>query len=144
VATTWTLRAADRAGNSRNASVTRTPVVLSEAVAARTGRWAALRNSAYLSGGALRSNARGSTLSWSFTGRSASLAVSRSVSSGRVTVYVDGRAAGTLDLGASATQHRRAIWAKNWGASGRHTVKVVVAGTVGRPGVVLDGLVVLR
>ena len=53
-------------------------------------------------------------------------------------------AAGHVDLRAASTLHRRAVWAQNWGDSGRHTVKVVVAGTAGRPGVVLDGLVVLR
>ena len=119
-------------------------MVLSEAAAARTGAWTALRNSAYLSGGALRSTARGASLTWTFTGRSAALAVSRTQVSGQATVYVDGAAAGTIDLRATSTQNRRAIWAKNWGATGRHTVKVVVAGTAGRPGVVLDGLVVLR
>ena len=143
-ATTWSLRAADRAGNATTGSVTRTPVVLSEATATRTGPWTALRNSAYLSGGALRSTAGGASMSWTFTGRSASLAVSRTAVSGRATVYVDGAAAGTIDLRAAATQNRQAVWAKNWGTTGTHTVRVVVAGTSGRPGVILDGLVVLR
>jgi hypothetical protein len=142
--TTWSLRAADKAGNATSASVTRTPAVLSEAAAARTGRWTALRNSAHLSGGAMRSIAGGSSMTWTFTGRSAALAVGRTTASGRVTVYVDGARAGALDLRSTSTLHRQAIWAKNWGATGPHTVKVVVAGTAGRPGVVLDGLVVLR
>ncbi len=144
VANTWSLRAADRAGNATAASVTRTPVVVSELSATRTGPWTGLRNSAYLSGHALRSTARGASMTWTFTGRSASLAASRTTVSGLVTVYVDGRAAGTLDLRAATVQNRQAVWARNWGASGTHTVRVVVAGTTGRPGAVLDGLVVLR
>jgi hypothetical protein len=142
--TTWSLRAADRAGNATTASVTRTPVVVSEAATTRTGPWTALRNSAYLSGGALRSTARGASMSWTFTGRSAALAASRTGVSGTATVYVDGAAAGTIDLRSAGTRNRQAVWARNWGASGTHTVKVVVTGTAGRPGVVLDGLVVLR
>jgi hypothetical protein len=144
VSTTWSLRAADKAGNATAASVTRTPSVLSEATATRTGRWTTLRNSAYLSGGAMRSITGGSSMTWTFTGRSAALAVSRTSVSGLVTVYVDGTRVGTVDLRSASTVHRQAIWAKNWGATGTHTVKVVVAGTAGRPGVVLDGLVVLR
>jgi predicted ATPase len=144
VANTWSLRAADRAGNATAASVARTPVVVSELSATRTGPWTGLRNSAYLSGHALRSTARGASMTWTFTGRSASLAASRTTVSGLVTVYVDGRAAGTLDLRAATVQNRQAVWARNWGASGTHTVRVVVAGTTGRPGAVLDGLVVLR
>jgi hypothetical protein len=144
VANTWSLRATDRAGNVRDASVTRTPVVLSEATAARTGRWTTLRNSAYLSGTAMRSVTARSGMSWRFTGRSAALGVSRTGTSGRVTIHVDGLRIGTLDLRSASTLHRQAIWAKNWGTTGTHTVKVVVAGTTGRPGVIVDGLVVLR
>jgi hypothetical protein len=144
VATTWSLRATDRAGNIRDASVTRTPLVLSEALAARTGRWAILRNSAYLSGSAMRSVTRQSSMSWIFTGRSAALGVSRTTTSGRATIYVDGQRATTVDLRSTSTLHRQAIWAKNWGATGQHTVRVVVVGTTGRPGVIMDGLVVLR
>ncbi|HEU4349486.1 MAG TPA: N-acetylmuramoyl-L-alanine amidase [Actinoplanes sp.] len=138
VPTTWTLRATDRAGNARDASVTRTPVVVSEAAAARTGSWATRRHAAYLSGGALHSSTPGSSLTWTFTGRSAGLAVSRTATSGKITVYLDGSRAGTLDLRSRSRSHRQAVWAKNWGVTGRHTVKVVVSGAA-----VLDGLVVL-
>jgi hypothetical protein len=83
-------------------------------------------------------------MSWTFTGRSAALAASRTGVSGRVTVVVDGSPAGTIDLRSATAQNRQAVWVRNWGASGTHTVKVVVQGTSGRPGAVLDGLVVLR
>lgn len=143
-ATTWTVRASDRAGNARNASVTRTPVVLSETAAARTGRWKAVRHPVYLGGAGYLGRTRGASLSWTFTGRAAALGVSRTAASGRVIIYVDGKRAGTLDLRSTSTVHRRAIWAKNWGSAERRTVKVVVEGSTGRPGVILDGLVVLR
>ncbi|HET6532145.1 MAG TPA: N-acetylmuramoyl-L-alanine amidase [Actinoplanes sp.] len=139
VPTTWTLRAADRAGNTRSASVTRTAEVVADTAATRTGRWTKLRNSAYLSGTAMHSTTRGSSMSWTFTGRSAGLAVSRTRTSGTVTVYLDGQRVAALNLRSTSTLHRRAVWARNWGISGQHTIRVVVGGPA-----VLDGLVVLR
>ena len=144
VPTRWSLRATDRAGNTTSASVTRTAGVYAETSAARTGKWSTVRGPAYLGGRAMRSIARGSALTWTFTGRSAGLAVSRGNASGRVAVYVDGVAAGMIDLRSAAPVHRQAVWVRNWGESGRHTVRIVVAGTAGRPGAVLDGLAVMR
>ncbi|MGX6606861.1 N-acetylmuramoyl-L-alanine amidase [Micromonosporaceae bacterium Da 78-11] len=143
-ATTFTLRATDRAGNSRIASVTRTPVVVSEAVAERTGDWRTLRNPGYLGGVALGSPTAGSTATWSFTGRSATLAVGRGAASGRARIYVDGDDQGFVDLRSVRTVYRQAVWARSWGASGTHTVRVVVEATTGRTGAVLDGLIYLR
>ena len=142
--TRYGLRATDRAGNVRSAAVTRTPVVVSEARASRTGTWRTLRGPAYLGGTALRGTAANAALSWSFTGRSAALAVTRTAASGRVQVFVDGAPAGMIDLRAPATKNRRAVWTRSWNSSGRHTVRIEVEGTAGRPGIISDGLVYLR
>ncbi|GAB1693311.1 hypothetical protein KRM28CT15_51140 [Krasilnikovia sp. M28-CT-15] len=142
--TTWSLRASDRAGNARTASVTRTPLLLTERVTTRTGRWGTVTGPGYLGGSTLRSITAGSTMTWTFTGLSASLAATRSPSSGRVRVYVDGRNAGLVDLRSATTRTRMAVWARSWSASATHTVRVVVEGTARRPGVALDGLVLLR
>jgi hypothetical protein len=141
---TFTVRAVDRAGNAVNASVTRTPVVLSEAAAVRTGSWRTLRNRAYLGGVALGSTRGGSAATWTFTGRSASLAVGRGAASGRVRIFADGQDQGYVDLRSARTGYRQAVWSRSWSRSGRHTVRVQVEGTAGRPGAVLDGLVYLR
>ena len=141
---TWTVQAADRAGNTRSASTTRTAVLLSETGARRTGNWGTLSNSAFLGGSALRATAAGAGLSWTFTGTSASLAVSRTASSGRVKVYVDGAYSGVLDLRSTRTLNRQAVWARAWSGSGQHTVAVVAEGSTGRPGVILDGLTYLK
>ena len=141
--TTFALRATDRAGNAADASVTRTPVVLSEAGAARTGSWRTLRNPAYLGGVALGSTAGGSTATWTFTGRSAAIVVGRGALSGRVRISVDGEDAGVVDLRSPQTIYRQAVWSRYWGGAAEHTVAVRVDGTAGRPGVVLDGLVYL-
>jgi hypothetical protein len=142
--TTFTVRATDRAGNARTASTTRTPVVLSESTAARTGRWGTLRSPAFLGATAMVSRTAGSSLSWTFTGSSVALAASRTAAAGRIKVYLDGSYAGILDLRTARTLNRQALWGRAWSASARHTVKFVVEGTAGRPSAVLDGLVYLR
>jgi hypothetical protein len=144
VATTWGLRAIDRAGNATDAAVTRTPVVVSETTAARTGTWGPRRSTAFLSGTALLGAAAGARLSWSFTGRSAALAFTRTARSGKVRVLVDGVDAGIIDLRATTTAHRQAVFARSWSGSGAHTVTIEVAGTAGRPTIISDGLVYLR
>jgi hypothetical protein len=141
---TFTVRAVDRAGNATSASVTRTPAVVSEAAAQRTGNWRTLRNSQYLGGVALGSTAAGASATWAFTGRSAALVVGRGAASGRVRVFVDGADSGLVDLQSTATTYRQAVWSRSWGAAGSHTVRVEAEGTAGRPGVVLDGLAYLK
>ncbi|WP_433295771.1 N-acetylmuramoyl-L-alanine amidase [Actinoplanes sp. CA-030573] len=140
VPATFGLRATDRAGNAVSASVTRTPIVVSEGVARRTGIWHALRNPRHLGGVALGSTTAGSTASWTFTGRSAALAVSRATGSGRMRIRVDGADQGAIDLRAPRTRYREAVWTRYWSSSGTHTVRI----SVERPGVVLDGLVFLK
>jgi N-acetylmuramoyl-L-alanine amidase-like protein len=144
VPTTFALRAADRAGNVANASVTRTPIVLSEAGADRTGTWRTLSDPAYLGGAALGAVDAGASATFTFTGRSAALAVGRGAASGQVRIVVDGYDQGLVDLRAPSTGYRQAVWTHYWPAVAPHAVRVQVAGTPGRPGVVLDGLVYLK
>jgi hypothetical protein len=137
---TFAMRAADRAGNTVEGSVTRTPVVVSEAAADRGGVWRTLRNPGYLGGVALGATAAGSTASWTFTGSSAAIAVSRAARSGQIRIFVDGEDQGLVDLRSPQTVYRQAVWSRSWPDIGEHTVRVEVAA----PGVVLDGLVYLR
>jgi hypothetical protein len=143
-ATSYGLRATDRAGNARSVAVQRTASVTAETAGARTGSWSTVTGTAYLGGQALRSTAAESSLSWTFTGRSAALAVSRTAVSGRVQIFVDDAPAGIIDLRSPETLHRRAVWTRAWPDSVQHTVRIVVEGTAGRPGVIADGLVYLR
>jgi N-acetylmuramoyl-L-alanine amidase len=140
VPTTFVLRAADRAGNAVNASVTRTPVVVSEGLASRTGVWRALRNPDHLGGVALGATTRGASATWTFTGRSAAIATGRSASAGQIRVFLDGVDQGVVDLRSPSTLFRQALWTRWWAESGQHTVRVEVE----EPGVVLDGLVYLK
>ncbi|MFZ4295980.1 N-acetylmuramoyl-L-alanine amidase [Streptomyces sp. SID8376] len=143
-ASTWSMRAYDYAGNYGNAAATYTPVILQESAAVRTGTWSSRSSTSYLGGRSYSSASKGASLSWTFTGRSAAWVVSRASSSGQAYVYVDGVKAATVDLKSSATSYRQAIWTKTWSANAKHTVKIVVVGTSGRPTVTTDGLVYIR
>lgn len=139
VATTWSMKALDWAGNSATASNSRTPILFPDSSTSRTGTWSTTYNSAHLGGKALTSTAKGATMKLSFTGRSVSFIAARSSTSGQVYVYLDGVKVATVDLKASSTTYRQAVWTKRWSTSGVHTIKVVVVGTSGRPRVTADG-----
>ncbi|MCW2863076.1 MAG: hypothetical protein JWP48_4784 [Actinoallomurus sp.] len=64
----------------------------------------------------------------------------RTTTSGKPYVYVDGLYAAIVDTRASAGLYRQVQWTRAWSTSTRHTVKIKVAGTSGRPTIALDGL----
>ncbi|MGV9992817.1 N-acetylmuramoyl-L-alanine amidase [Streptomyces sp. NPDC003374] len=143
-ATTWSMRAYDYAGNYRTSSPAFTPVIVQESSAAKSGSWTTRSSTSYLGGKSYSSGSKGAALTWTFTGRSASWVVSRASGSGQAYVYVDGVRTATVDLKSSTTLYRQAIWTKSWSSSAKHTVKVVVVGTSGRPTITTDGLVYLK
>ncbi|WP_434090916.1 N-acetylmuramoyl-L-alanine amidase [Streptomyces asoensis] len=143
-ATTWSMRATDYAGNARTASSSFTPVILQETSATRSGSWTARSSTSYLGGKSYSSGTKGAALTWTFTGRSVAWAVSRAGTSGQAYVYVDGAKAATVDLKSATTLYRQAVWTKTWTTAAKHTVKIVVVGTAGRPTVTTDGLVYLK
>ncbi|MFB9577500.1 peptidoglycan recognition protein [Streptomyces yanii] len=144
VATTWSMKAYDLAGNTAAASVSGTPVILQETSATKTGTWTTKSSSSYLGGKSYSSSSKGASLSWTFTGRSAAWVVSRATTSGQAYVYVDGTKVATVDLKSSTTKYRDALWTKSWSTSAKHTVKIVVVATSGRPTITTDGLVYLK
>ncbi|MGN9776605.1 N-acetylmuramoyl-L-alanine amidase [Micromonospora sp. H33] len=144
VTTTWSMRAQDWAGNTATSSAAWTPVFIPEANATRTGTWSGYSSSNYLGGSALTATARGASLSWTFTGRSVAFIATTTSTSGQADIYVDGVKVKTVDLRSSTTAYRRIVWTKSWTGSARHTVKIVVVGTSGRPRVITDGLVYVR
>ncbi|MFC4055939.1 peptidoglycan recognition protein [Actinomadura syzygii] len=140
----WALAAADAAGNTGTAAISRYAGGISEGSARRTGTWKVTTTKSYLGGRGLYSSAKGATASWTFTGRTAGLIFKRATNVGAVVVYVDGAKIGTLDTRASSTAYRQLLWTRTWSSGGKHTIKIVVAGTKGRPTVGIDGLVYLR
>ncbi|MFD4033582.1 N-acetylmuramoyl-L-alanine amidase [Streptomyces sp. NPDC058637] len=144
VATAWRMTAYDRAGNSAAASVTGTPVILQESSAKRSGTWTTKSSASYLGGKSYASGTKNASLTWTFTGRSVAWVVSRASTSGQAYVYLDGTKVATVDLKSSTTKYRQAIWTKSWSSAAKHTVKIVVVGTKGRPTLTTDGLVYLK
>ncbi|MGW5246944.1 N-acetylmuramoyl-L-alanine amidase [Streptomyces sp. NPDC004129] len=142
-ATTWSMRAYDYAGNYRTYSPAYTPLILQESAATKSGSWSTRSSTSYLGGKSYSSGSKGAALTWTFTGRSAAWVVSRATTSGQAYVYVDGTKTATVDLKSATTQYRQAVWTKTWSGSAKHTVKIVVVGTSGRPTVTTDGLVYL-
>ncbi|MET9768535.1 N-acetylmuramoyl-L-alanine amidase [Streptomyces sp. NPDC006415] len=144
VTTAWKMTAYDQAGNSAAASVPGAPVILQESAAKKTGKWTTKSSGSYLGGKSYSSSTKNAALTWTFTGRSAAWVVSRAATSGQAYVYVDGKKAATVDLKSSTTKYRDAIWTTSWSSSAKHTVKIVVVGTKGRPTLTTDGLVYLK
>ncbi|WP_405648437.1 peptidoglycan recognition protein [Streptomyces sp. NBC_00019] len=143
-ATAWSMKAYDQAGNTATASVSGTPVILQETSATKSGTWTAKSSTSYLGGKSYTSKTKNASLSWTFTGRSAAWVVSRASTSGQAYVYVDGTKVATVDLKSTTTKYRDAVWTKTWSSSAKHTVKIVVVATSGRPTVTTDGLVYLK
>ncbi|ADI06711.1 hypothetical protein SBI_03590 [Streptomyces bingchenggensis BCW-1] len=143
-ASTWSMRAYDYAGNYRTSSPSYTPVILQESSAVKSGSWTTRSSSSYLGGKSYSSGSKGAGLTWTFTGRSAAWVVSRASTSGQAYIYVDGTKTATVDLRSSSTMYRNAVWTKSWSTSAKHTVKIVVVGTSGRPTITSDGLVYIK
>jgi uncharacterized protein with LGFP repeats len=142
--TTWSMTAYDQAGNSGTASVARTPLILQESAAVKSGTWTTKSSTNYLGGKSYSSSTKNASLTWTFTGRSVAWVVSRATTSGQAYVYVDGVKTATVDLKSSTTKYRDAIWTKTWSTSAKHTIKIVVVATSGRPTVTTDGIVYLK
>ncbi|WP_328780815.1 peptidoglycan recognition protein [Streptomyces canus] len=143
-ASTWSMKAYDVAGNTRTSSPSYTPMILQETSATKSGSWTTRSSTSYLGGKSYSSGSKNASLTWTFTGRSAAWVVSRASTSGQAYVYVDGTKVATVDLKSSTTAYRQAIWTKSWSSSAKHTVKIVVVGTSGRPTITTDGLVYIK
>jgi spore germination protein YaaH len=99
----------------------------------------------YLSGGSSRyATTRGSSASYTFTGRGFAWVATTGPSRGVARIYVDGTLAATIDTRADDLTYRAVVYARNWTSVGTHTVRIVVLGTAGRPHVDVDAFEILR
>jgi titin len=107
--------------------------------------WTLYRASAN-SGGSLRySKSKNAYATFTFTGRAIGFVGMKGAGRGTVKVYVDGKLKATVSLyKTGATQYRLLAWQHAFPTSAKHTIKLVVAGTAGRPRVDLDAFVVLK
>ncbi len=145
---TFRVRATDRAGNVSAWSAA--PILHprlrqqgSHAVHYR-GTWRTTRAASYSGGSAKYARARGARATTTFTGRSIALVTTRAVKRGKVRIYVNGRRVATIDLRRASKLTRVVVWQRTWTTTARRTIRVVVAGTSGRPRVDLDAFAILR
>ena len=108
------------------------------------GRWRTGTGAAYSGGSTRFAKAAGASATYTFTGRSVGLVTTLGPTRGKVRVYVNGSYSTTVDLYAPTTQYRVVAWQRTWSSTATRTVRLVVAGTPGRPRVDLDAFAVLK
>jgi hypothetical protein len=108
------------------------------------GTWSRSSKTAY-SGGSVRfAKAAGASASYTATGRAFGFVTTMGPDRGKARIYVDGRLKTTLDLSAQVPFYRVQAWSARFSKAASHTIKVVVAGTSGRPRADLDAFVILK
>jgi uncharacterized delta-60 repeat protein len=109
------------------------------------GYWPAYRAPALSGGSDKFSTGRNASASLTFTGRAIGFVSSKGSARGSARIYIDGKLKTTISLHKTgAAQYRFVVWQLGFASSGRHTIKLEVVGTAGRPRVDLDGFVVLK
>lgn len=108
------------------------------------GPWRTLRKRG-ASGGTSRFSVRkGAAATFRFTGRSVAIVAPTGAARGKARIIVDGKRVGVIDLHGSGHSQRRLVWARSWSTGHRHTLRIEVLGTNGRPRVDLDAFLVMR
>ncbi|MEA2675841.1 MAG: hypothetical protein QOI92_3033, partial [Chloroflexota bacterium] len=142
------VRARDKAGNvgawvyasTWNSSL----VQQNSSSVVHTGAWLAAAATANSGGSAMFSSAAGAQATLTFSGRAVAWVTTLKATAGVATVYVDGVLAGTIDTAGASTTYRQIVFSKAWTTYGAHTLRIVVAGTAGRPEVTVDAFEVMR
>jgi hypothetical protein len=143
------VRARDAAGNVGIwvAGPVIRPAVVQQAPSALvrySGAWRTASAPGFLAGSARYAVAAGSSVAVTTSARSIAVVATRGPGRGDIRVYVDGTLAATVNLEAPVLQYRYVAYVRAWSSVGRHVLRVVVAGTPGRPRVDADAFEVLR
>jgi len=142
------VRARDRAGNQ--GEYASGPLVKplryqeTSAGVVYSGVWRRQSSTTFSGGQSRYATRAGARATFTFTGRAVAVVAPKSASRGSAKVYIDGAYAGTVSLYRSSAASRVVVFAKSWSSSGRHTVRLVVAGTARHPRIDVDAFVVLR
>jgi Bacterial Ig domain len=90
-----------------------------------------------------RSKTAGNSAKYTFTGKGVAWQAIKGPGRGKAQVYIDGTLVKTVDLYRSkyATEF---VYSKTWSSSAKHTIRIRVLGTSGRPYVDIDGFGVLK
>lgn len=111
-------------------------------VLAWTGSWSKLSNSNASGGTVRRSIQAGSSVTYSFTGRSVALIATQGPKHGVARVFVDGTLEAEVDLYAAKNRWRRLVFTRQWDRAAAHTVRIEVVAVKGRTQVDIDGFLV--
>jgi hypothetical protein len=106
------------------------------------GPWSEATHSGYAGGTVAWSTTRGASASITFTGRTVSWVGPAGPTRGAAQVYIDGVMVATVNQHAAGFTAQRTLYARDFGTSGPHTLRIVVAGTPGHAMVAIDQLVV--
>jgi len=107
---------------------------------AYTGSWPTARYASYAGHRVKYATRKGATATLTFTGRTVSWVGPVGPTRGTARVFVDGKAAGTVNLRRSAFHARATLFSFRFPTAGKHTLEIVVTSS-GRP-VAIDELLV--
>jgi hypothetical protein len=107
-----------------------------------SGAWYGLTNTAYSGGAARASDAAKASVSLRFTGTGVAWIGSAGPNDGRARVYLDGKLVKNVDTEATTFSPGRVLYSVSFRSEQTKTLVIEVAGTKGRPTVVVDAIVV--
>lgn len=140
-------RGRDKAGRfGAWSDIRQTAVPVNETFGAYRGSWSSITawSSPRYAGTAKWTKTRGASATFTATGKSYSLLVTRAPSSSAAKVYVNGRYVKTVDTGSSTTQFRQAIPLGSYSTAAKRTIRINNVATSGRPYLEIDGLLVVN
>jgi len=142
----FAVRPVDRAGNVgavRAGSTFRLTAIQQTTSAVHyRGTWATSTSTMWWGGTAKSSSTKGSTATYTYTGKSIAWVGLKGYNRGKAQVYVNGVLKATVDLYSGTTLRQRIIWSANYTTSATRTITIKVLGTSGRPRVDVDGFIV--
>lgn len=103
-----------------------------------TGTWGTAKHTAYQGNTVRWSQQPGATATFTFTGRSVAWIGPKGPTRGQAKVWVDGKYVKTIDLYASSFRAVATVFTRSWSSVAKHTLRVEVVGTKGRPVVAID------
>jgi len=141
------VRATDGVGNigGPKDSITVTPRLYTDTTTlAKYGTgWSTRLDAGATNGTTRMANKGGSSMTFTFSGRAVGLVAPKSSSRGGVKVYVDGTYRTTINLYRTKSLARVIVYATSWATAGKHSLRLVVAGTPGHSRVDVDGFIVI-
>lgn len=107
-----------------------------------SGAWYGVTNTDYSGGAAMASDAGKATATLRFTGTGVAWTGPAGPNQGKARVYLDGKLVKNVDTDATAFSPRRVLYSVSFKSEQTKTLEIEVAGTRGRPTVVVDTIVV--